>query len=102
MRVDRLIGLIGDVASASGVTLRGPIRGRVVFGCYESQVLSRGTVAVECLNAHGEYELLVGGSEAEVYAALTAMKRLYDIGLQMRFRVGSGDLGCYAKTEGEK
>jgi len=87
MGADRLRGLVADVASASGVTLRGPTRGREVFGHYEAQVMSRKTVAVELLNAHQEYEILIEGSENEVYAALTAAKRLFDVGLQMRFRV---------------
>jgi hypothetical protein len=86
VKSDKLVGLIADVASCSGVTLRGPFRGREVFGRYESQVMSRGAVAVELLNANGEYEIWISGSEAEVYAALTAMKRLYDVALQMRFR----------------
>ena len=86
MRVDRLVGLVADVASASGVTLRGPIRGRVVFGAYEAQVMSRKVVVVELLNAHGEWEILIEGSENEVYVALMAAKRLYDVALQLKFR----------------
>ena len=85
MRFDRLVGLIADVSSCSGVTLRGPIRDKEVFGHYEAQVMSRKTVAVEALNAHGEYEILIEGSEAEVFAALSAAKRILDIQLQKRF-----------------
>ena len=87
MGADRLRGLVADVASASGVTLRGPTRGREVFGHYEAQVMSRKTVAVEALNAHGEYEILIEGSEAEVFAALAAAKRILDIQLQLRFKI---------------
>jgi len=86
VRVDRLVGLVADVASASGVTLRGPIRGRVVFGAYEAQVMSRKVVVVEMLNAHGEWEILIEGGENEVYVALTAANRLYDVALQLRFK----------------
>jgi hypothetical protein len=83
--VDRLVGLVADVSSASGVTLKGPVYGRVVVGAYEAQVMSRKVVTVECLNAHGEYEILIQGKEEEVWAGLTAAKRLLDIQLQKRF-----------------
>jgi hypothetical protein len=83
--VDRLVGLVRDVSSASGVVLRGPVYGRVVVGRYEAQVMSRKTVTVECLNAHGEWEVLIQGKEEEVWAGLTATKRVLDIQLQKRF-----------------
>ena len=46
--------------------------------------MSRKTVAVEVLNAHGEWEVLVEGSEEFVYGALMVAKRVLDIGLQMK------------------
>lgn len=84
---DRLVGLIADVSSASGVTLRGPSYGRVVFGAYEAQVMSRKVVTIEAFNASGEWEILIQGGEEEVWGGLTAAKRLLDIGLQKRFTV---------------
>ena len=80
-----MVGLVADLASASGVTLRGPIRGKEVFGRYEAQVMSRRTVLVEALNGHGEWEILIQGSEENVHVALSMAKRLLDIGLQKRF-----------------
>jgi len=85
LKHDRLVGLVADLASASGVTLRGPVRDREVFGRYEAQVMSRRTVLVEAQNAHGEWEILIQGSEENVHMALVAAKRLIDIGLQRRF-----------------
>ena len=85
MLVDRFVGLMSDVSSVSGVTLRGPFRGKEVYGRYENQIMSRGVVSVEALNAHGEWEPLVCGSEVEVVKALVVAKRLLDIGLQLRF-----------------
>ncbi len=85
LKVDRLANLVRDLASVSGVALRGPLRDRVVFGRFEAQVVSRRTVVVEALNAHGVWETLIQGSEENVYVALSAAKRLFDIGLQGRF-----------------
>jgi hypothetical protein len=86
LKNDRLVGLVRDVSSASGVVLRGPVYGRVVVGAYEAQVMSHKMVTIEALNAHGEYEVLIQGTEEEVWMGLRAAKRLMDIGLQQRFK----------------
>ena len=87
MKNDRLRGLVADVASASGVSLFLHPVGRVVYGVYESQAMSRRVRRLDVVNAHGEQEVLIEGSEAEVFAALTAAKRILDIQLQLRFKM---------------
>lgn len=79
-KVDPLLPLIQRVALLSGVTLRGPLRGREVFGRYEAQAMSRKTVSVEALNLHGEWEIWVSGSELEVRRTLEAVVRLLEVG----------------------
>ena len=86
MKNDKLAGLVHDVANVSGVELVLNPPERVVYGRYEAQVMSRKVVRVDIKNAHGEWEILIEGGENEVYVALTAAKRLYDVALQLRFR----------------
>jgi len=77
---DRLSDLMHDLSNASGVQLRGPFRDRVDYGGYENQRMTRGTVAFEALNAHGNWETLWSGKESEAPQFLESAKRLFDLG----------------------
>lgn len=81
---DLLLG-VRRLSNASGVEIR-LSRGRVAVGSYEGQATSRKTVSLEVLNGHGEYEVLLEGSEWEVARFVASANRLYDVAQEMKLR----------------
>jgi len=77
---DRLGDQMRDLATASGVQLRGPNRIPNAYGKYENQKMSVTHVTFEALTDNGEWEVLYAGHEREAAKFLQSAKRLIDIG----------------------
>jgi len=79
LRRDVLADGAARLSNGCGVQLRS-YRGRVACGVYEASALYRHLATVEALNGHGEWEILLRGSELEVKRFIDAANRLMDLG----------------------